>query len=189
MWFSHNSRCTRICKQYLANVGGRNSTFYSASQTWLLFHPVENTVCFVSNGWGCADSSDTRILIFKIDCPPPIHIGIVKTCTNFNNIALNGFVPEPLSPNVLLPIDNTGSQGGNGDYYLKMQHQPDRHRDIGRRSIWWQMVLRYFLLRFFVCLDDGGTGVNINPKIHNHERESGIQFSVIRCSESGKWLA
>ncbi len=162
-------------------------TFYSASQNLTVVPPGGKYRLLASNGWGCADSSDTLNIDFKDCCPPPDTLNCKDTCTNFNNIALNGFVPEPLSPNVLLSIDNTGSQGGNGDYYLKMQDQPGPSLTLAGDQYDGKWCCGTFCFDFRL-FDDGGTGVNINPKFTIMNGNLGFSFqSSVVVNQGNGW--
>jgi PKD repeat protein len=103
---------------------GNNFVYYSSNQNMWVPQPGGIYRLLAANQWGCTDSTDTLKIDFH-DCCQPVDSSIcVDTCINFNNYALNGFIPHPLAPNVIVGITNAGSQGGPNDYYITAQDQP-----------------------------------------------------------------
>ena len=165
---------------------GPNFNYYSSTQNLVVYPPGGIFRLIASNIWGCSDSSDVLDIMMHDCCPPPDTINCRDTCLAFNDINLHGFMPHPSAPNVLVGLNNFGSQGGVTDYYVQAQDQPGPSQLLAGDVFNGKWCCGTFC--FDYRLFDDATLSNINPMFVIRNGTLGFSFvSSTVANQSNGW--
>ena len=154
---------------------GNVFTFYSSTQNITVYPPGGKYRLIASNIWGCTDSTDTLKINFKDCCPPPDTVNCLNACNDFNNNNLNGFIPDPLEPNVGTNVTNVNSQGGVTDYYITATDLPGPSALLASSQFLGKWCCGTFCFDYKL-IDDKGTASNVNPSFAIHNGILGFRF-------------